>query len=176
MVGTEVLLMTVLTASLLPVEALVLTRSCETDLDCVVAGVGGCCARWNPYLNLKACKPLGRRGERCHIATNHIPYPFNGKRKYWRCPCEISLSCVAGGTSPVGFCQAPLSGEGATYAEKHGHSVTAPWEGGTDMVKLVETKRKTGKNRGVLMDKNDYTDLHEYFEDHASSHDADYIV
>ncbi|XP_019642578.1 PREDICTED: uncharacterized protein LOC109483874 [Branchiostoma belcheri] len=178
MIGTEVFLVTVLSVVLLPGEAFVVTRGCETDLDCVVAGVGGCCARWNPYLSLKTCKPLGRRGERCHTATNNIPYPYDGQRKYWRCPCERSLSCMAVGNSPVGFCRAPLSGQGATYAGKHGHSVTVPLEDGTELVKLVETKRKSGlsgKNRGVLVDRKDYTDLHEYFDDRAPTHDADYI-
>ncbi|KAI8501187.1 activation of MAPK [Branchiostoma belcheri] len=224
MIGTEVFLVTVLSVVLLPGEAFVVTRrnvrcsqtmsiipyvydnvppgwvfllqGCETDLDCVVAGVGGCCARWNPYLSLKLPKVSGcdkqedvtkyrgaylsrhQPGKEANIVSTSCDEPAclvpterasrwagevrdvtpppttsptrttsmiaidrrepaeDGQRKYWRCPCERSLSCMAVGNSPVGFCRAPLSGQGATYAGKHGHSVTVPLEDGTELVKL----------------------------------------
>ncbi|XP_035674300.1 prokineticin Bo8-like [Branchiostoma floridae] len=74
---------------------LVLTGACETDTDCMGArGEGWCCAKWNPGSTLSVCKKLGVVNDMCHTTGEAVPYPFDGIRQFWRCPCEASLECV----------------------------------------------------------------------------------
>ncbi|XP_066275263.1 prokineticin Bo8-like [Branchiostoma lanceolatum] len=74
---------------------LVLTGACETDTDCMGArGEGWCCAKWNPGSTLSVCKKLGVVRDMCHTTVESVPYPFDGIRQFWRCPCEESLECV----------------------------------------------------------------------------------
>eukprot|EP00058_Branchiostoma_floridae_P019549 XP_002605039.1 hypothetical protein BRAFLDRAFT_85185 [Branchiostoma floridae] len=89
-------------------QALVLTGACDSDHDCTV---GHCCARWNPSSNLAVCKPVGREGQLCHTASNSMPFPFSGVRRFWRCPCQQGLTCE-GSEGNIGHCRQPATTPG----------------------------------------------------------------
>ncbi|XP_019642558.1 PREDICTED: prokineticin-2-like [Branchiostoma belcheri] len=85
-------------------HGLVLTGACDSDHDCT----SGCCARWNPSSNLAVCKPLGQEGQLCHTASNSMPFPFSGVRRFWRCPCEEGLTCERS-EGNIGHCRQPAT-------------------------------------------------------------------
>ncbi|CAH1272964.1 PROK1 [Branchiostoma lanceolatum] len=82
---------------------LTLVAACDSDHDCAS---GHCCARWNPTSNLAVCKPLGREGQLCHTASNSMPFPFSGVRRFWRCPCVQGLMCERS-EGNIGHCRQP---------------------------------------------------------------------
>ncbi|XP_019615126.1 PREDICTED: prokineticin Bo8-like [Branchiostoma belcheri] len=92
---------------------LVLTGACVTDTDCMGArGEGWCCAKWNPGSTLSVCKKLGVVNDICHTTGSTVPYPFDGIRQFWRCPCGDSLECVPiTSETSIGRCGTGESGE-----------------------------------------------------------------
>ncbi|XP_035694663.1 toxin MIT1-like [Branchiostoma floridae] len=80
-------------------------QACESDSDCQTSGHGGCCARWNPSASTNVCKELGNEGDLCHVAASQLPFPFSGRRRFWRCPCGEDMACIpATPGSMVGAC------------------------------------------------------------------------
>ncbi|XP_019630369.1 PREDICTED: prokineticin Bo8-like [Branchiostoma belcheri] len=86
--------------------AITVTGACTSDEDCISARGGGCCVRWNPGSAVFVCKDMGQENDQCHVSGNLLPYPFPGKRVYWRCPCGEGLTCArTDGESGGGTCQ-----------------------------------------------------------------------
>ncbi|XP_019642598.1 PREDICTED: toxin MIT1-like [Branchiostoma belcheri] len=84
----------------------VVTGACDSDSDCQTSGHGGCCARWNPSASTNVCKELGNEGDLCHVAASQLPFPFSGRRRFWRCPCGDDMTCVPSSPgSMVGACE-----------------------------------------------------------------------
>ncbi|XP_078692443.1 toxin MIT1-like [Branchiostoma floridae x Branchiostoma belcheri] len=84
----------------------VVTGACDSDSDCRTSGHGGCCARWNPSASTNVCKELGNEGDLCHVAASQLPFPFSGRRRFWRCPCGDDMTCVPSSPgSMVGACE-----------------------------------------------------------------------
>ncbi|CAH1238025.1 Hypp5503 [Branchiostoma lanceolatum] len=98
--------------------AITVTGACTSDEDCIAARGGGCCVRWNPGSAVFVCKDMGQENNQCHISGNILPYPFPGKRVYWRCPCGEGLTCARADTeSGGGTCQS-VSKRSAVYTER----------------------------------------------------------
>eukprot|EP00058_Branchiostoma_floridae_P013777 XP_002599265.1 hypothetical protein BRAFLDRAFT_64386 [Branchiostoma floridae] len=80
---------------------------CESDRQCIQArGQKSCCAPLglrDLFSGIPVCKPMGLRGDRCHIAGDYLPYPLDAPRRFWRCPCADGLSCLAPRGKPHGF-------------------------------------------------------------------------
>ncbi|CAH1272966.1 PROK2 [Branchiostoma lanceolatum] len=76
-------------------KAMVVTGVCAGDSECIESrGTGFCCAPFNPNSAMRVCKPPGQAGELCHVASNIMPYPWNGGRRFWRCACAEGTICV----------------------------------------------------------------------------------
>eukprot|EP00058_Branchiostoma_floridae_P019551 XP_002605041.1 hypothetical protein BRAFLDRAFT_85187 [Branchiostoma floridae] len=76
-------------------RAMVVTGVCAGDTECLESrGDGFCCAPFNPNSAMRVCKPPGQEGELCHVASNIVPYPWEGARKFWRCACAGEMVCV----------------------------------------------------------------------------------
>ncbi|XP_066271770.1 toxin MIT1-like [Branchiostoma lanceolatum] len=103
---SPVLLMVVALAALNHTTGLVVTGTCQNDAECITARdeTGPCCALWSPGSDLHVCKPAGRTDEPCHSASNVLPYPFNGQRRFWRCQCAEGLLCVTEPGNMIGRC------------------------------------------------------------------------
>ncbi|CAH1258408.1 PROK1 [Branchiostoma lanceolatum] len=88
------------------VGSIVITGICESDEQCIEArGEGWCCALWNMGDAPTVCKRMGEEGEACHISSNVLPYPFEGARRFWRCPCDPGLTCkVPADGDRIGTC------------------------------------------------------------------------
>ncbi|XP_078692818.1 toxin MIT1-like isoform X2 [Branchiostoma floridae x Branchiostoma belcheri] len=84
---------------------------CESDRQCIQArGQKSCCAPLglrDLFSGIPVCKPMGLRGDRCHIAGDYLPYPLDTPRRFWRCPCADGLSCLAPKGSLLGRCNYP---------------------------------------------------------------------
>ncbi|XP_066292552.1 toxin MIT1-like isoform X2 [Branchiostoma lanceolatum] len=84
---------------------------CESDRQCIQArGQKSCCAPLglrDLFSGIPVCKPMGLRGDRCHIAGDYLPYPLDAPRRFWRCPCADGLSCLAPKGSLLGRCDYP---------------------------------------------------------------------
>ncbi|XP_066292551.1 toxin MIT1-like isoform X1 [Branchiostoma lanceolatum] len=90
---------------------LTVTGVCESDRQCIQArGQKSCCAPLglrDLFSGIPVCKPMGLRGDRCHIAGDYLPYPLDAPRRFWRCPCADGLSCLAPKGSLLGRCDYP---------------------------------------------------------------------
>ncbi|XP_066292554.1 toxin MIT1-like isoform X3 [Branchiostoma lanceolatum] len=88
-----------------------LLEVCESDRQCIQArGQKSCCAPLglrDLFSGIPVCKPMGLRGDRCHIAGDYLPYPLDAPRRFWRCPCADGLSCLAPKGSLLGRCDYP---------------------------------------------------------------------
>ncbi|XP_019617167.1 PREDICTED: prokineticin Bo8-like [Branchiostoma belcheri] len=95
----------ILAASLTLVSGAVITGVCENDVQCIAGGTrDSCCSRWSPLGAVYVCKTMGKRGEPCHVKAEELPYPLDGKHRFWHCPCTDGLMCVSGDGARVGLC------------------------------------------------------------------------